>query len=315
MTSNDDCHFRPAPSSFEQQETPKDIQFSLWHTFKPHIPRFLLTIIFDIVLPTIIFLVMPKRVKPVYALLIAGIPPLIMIFLKAIVSRTLDVLGFLVIIGFVISAIVAVATKSAILLLLEKSLITVILSLGFAITLIPFRCCKHRCRWRPFAYYFYRDLVPTKRIQVGLPDSLFDDIQGPNNQQREGEFSVPRLSNKNEVAQVYEWIYAHCSSFRVSCYLITGIWSMGLLLEFLARLIFILLHLSVKKIFILGNIILSSITVVCIILTIICITNERKLTLASIKQWKEKHLNTEQQQQQLRRSDLPTCIITDTINP
>ena len=311
MTSNPNYRFHPTSSSLEPEEPSSDIQFSLWHTFKSHIPRFLLTILFDIILPLILFLLLQKRIKSVYALLIAGTPPLVMIFFKAILSRTFDALGFLVFISFLISAIVAVVTHNDIILLLEKSIATAIISFIFAITLIPFRCCSHRCRWRPLAYYFYQDLIPTKRAQVGLPDGLFYDRQEPINEQEEREVSIPDLSHKEEVAQVYEWIYVHCPSFRLSCYIITGIWSTGFIFEFLSRLILILIHLSVNRIVIYGHIILSFITVLCITLTIICIVKERKQTLASIKQWKAKYLAA---QQQPRQVDLPIWTVTDNLN-
>ncbi|CAF4825588.1 unnamed protein product, partial [Rotaria magnacalcarata] len=55
--------------------------------------------------------------------------------------------------------------------------VTGFVSIVFGITLIPFRCCPHRCRIRPLAYYFYQDLVPTKRKDIGLPDSIFEDEQ------------------------------------------------------------------------------------------------------------------------------------------
>jgi hypothetical protein len=289
-TDNPVC---PNASSLEQEEQlTSDIQFSLWRTFKGHIPRFILTILFDLVLPLVIYFVLEKRMKSVYALLIAGTPPLVMILLKLLQSRTLDPLGLLVFLSFLISAIVALVTKNPIVLLLEKSLVTGFLSIAFGITLIPFRCCKSRCRWRPAAYYFYQDLVPTKREQVGLPDSLFDNQE--------------ELSKKGEVAQVYEWIYTNCPSFRYSCYIITSIWCIGFLLEFLTRLILILVHISMNRIVIYANVILTTITVLCIISTIICIVKERKRTLPSIKQAREEHLNT---QRQLRRLEGPVWTV------
>jgi len=313
MTSDPDCDSHPDPSPLEQQESSTEIQFSLWRTFKSHIPRFVFTIICDVVLPIILYSLLHKRIKSVYALLIAGTPPLIMILLKGIFSRTFDALGFLVLTGFVLSAIVALVTHDYVVLLLEKSLVTGIISIIFGLTLIPFQCCQHRFRWRPIAYYFYQDLVPATRAEVGLPDSFFGDTGEPINERCDDELSVPRVSGKKEVAQVYEWIYVHCSSFRVSCYLITSFWSIGLLFEFVARIILIVLHLSVNQIFIYGNIILTSITVVCVILTIICITKERKQTLASIKQRKEEYLN-KQQQEQCERSDMPVWIVTEDHN-
>jgi hypothetical protein len=279
----------------EQEETSistQPIRFSVWNTFKPHIPRFLLTMLVDVFLPFIVYLILQKRIKQVPALIAAGTPPLIMVIIKGIVSRTFDALGFLVFTAFAASAIAAIITHNAVIILLEKSLVTGLLSLIFGITLIPFHCCRHRFQIRPLAYYFYQDLVPTKRAHVGLPDILFEDNQSI---ELNETGLIPKLTHKQEVSQVYAWIYAHCSSFRLSCYLITSIWSVGLLLEFLARLFLILIHLSVEKIFIYGHVMLSLMTSILILLTVLCITNERKQTLKLIEKWKEQHLNNQQE--------------------
>ena len=277
------------PLSLDQQPqlSPK-IKFSIWHTFKHHIPRFCITIIVDIILPLIIYFSLQKYIKPVYALLAASSPPLVMVIFKAVFFCTFDALGFLVFITFAISAIVAIITRSPIILLLEKSLVTGIVSLIFAITLIPFHCCHHRCRLRPLAYYLYQDLVPTTRAEIGLPEDVFNEEQeqiDAHYTQLKEDVNPTGLSDKQEVTKVYEWIYAHCPSFRFSCYIMTSIWSIGFLLEFLARLTLILLQLPINKIVIYAHIILSSITVICIVLSILCIAVERKYTLVFIEQW------------------------------
>ncbi|CAF1388570.1 unnamed protein product [Rotaria sordida] len=292
MTSIQPSSSSSSSSSLVQSQANTNIQFSIWHTFKRHIPRVLTTILVDVILPLIIYFVFQKYIKPVYALLIAGTPPFLMVIFKAISSRTFDALGFLVFIGFIISGVVAIITHNPIVLLLEKSLVTGIVSIIFAITLIPFHCCHHYCRLRPLAYYFYQDLIPTNREQIGLPENIFSNNQETIHEQyseHENEVLIHKSSNK-EIAQVYEWIYNNCSSFRISCYIITSTWSIGLLSEFLARLILILVHLSINKIVIYGNVILSSVTIICILITIICVTKERKQTLILIEQWKQEHL-------------------------
>ncbi len=268
----------------DRPQSIRNIEFSIWHTFKRHIPHFLLTIFVDIICPLIVYFGIQKHIKPVYALLIAGTPPFFMVIVKAIISRTFDALGFIVFLGFIISSVVAIITKNPIILLLEKSFVTGLSSLIFAITLIPFDCCHHRCRLRPLAYYFYQDLVSTNLSQMGLPENLFTNNYESNDEQySEHQVILPRLSEREEVAKVYEWIYTHCSSFRLSCYIITGVWSIGLLSEFFARLTLILIHISINKLFIYGNIILSSVTIICILVTIYCITKERKQTMILIE--------------------------------
>ncbi|UJR14255.1 hypothetical protein I4U23_001246 [Adineta vaga] len=281
----------------------RKIQFSLWQTFKHHIPRFILTVLVDIVLPLIIYFALQRHIKPVYALLVASSPPLFMVIFKAILFRTFDALGFLVFLSFTLSAIVAIITRNPIILLLEKSLVTGILSVIFTITLIPLHCCHHRCRLRPLGYYFYQDLVPTNRAQVGLPDDAFSNEIDQNDDQYaqlKEENSLPKLSEKEEVKKVYEWMHKNCPSFRWACYTLTSIWAIGFFFEFIARLSLILLHLPVNKIVIYAHIILSSITILCIILSITCIVIERKHTLLFIEQWNE----FRQQQQQQRKNSI-----------
>ena len=282
-----------------QHETvPMKITFSIWHTFKHHIPHFLITILVDVILPLVIYIYFQTFTKPVYALLAASSPPLLMVIFKAIWLWTFDALGFLVFFSFTITALVAVISRNPIIVLLEKSLITGVLSLIFGVTLIPFQCCKSRCRWRPLAFYFYQDLVPTKRKDLGLPDDLFSSTSeqiGHNYARLKDEISVEKTTLKQEVAQVYEWLYAHCSSFHRSCLLITAIWSIGYLLEFLIRMSMILAHLSVNKIVIYGHIILSTITVIMILSTVLCITVERKLTIAFLERWRVEQFNIQQQ--------------------
>ncbi|CAF0913652.1 unnamed protein product [Adineta ricciae] len=298
----------------QQQQEPMNIKFSVWHTFKHHIPRFFLTILIDVIAPLVIYVHFQRYMRPVYALLAAGSPPLFMVIFKAIWLCTFDALGFLVFFSFVVTALVAVISRSPIILLLEKSLITGVLSFIFGVTLIPFRCCKHRCRWRPMAYYFYHDLVPTRRVDVGLPDHIFPD-EGENVDMRYVELNedvvVQRISHKQEVTQVYEWLFTYCSSFRYSCKVITSIWSLGYLSEFLVRLSLILARLSVNKIVIYGHIILSTITIIMIASTVLCITIERKYTLAFIQRWRLQQLHKPriQQQRRLSNSSFSTVIV------
>jgi hypothetical protein len=266
----------PSSCSLEQQQIFPNNQFSTWQTFKHHIPRFLLTMLIDIILPLALFFSLQNFIKPVYALIFAGAPPFIMIIFKAIISRTFDALGFIVFIGFIISAIVGITTEDPIMLLLGQSFITGVICLIFTTTLIPFYCCQ----LRPLAYYLYQDLAPIKRIQLGLPENLFKNKQ-----------NEILISDKQEVAKVYEWIYTNCSSFRRSCYIITIIWSIGLFFGFIGQLILILIHLSINIIVIYGHVILTSITILCIVLTIIRVGKERKQTMILIEEWKKEHRN------------------------
>lgn len=266
------------------------VQFSIWRTFKRHIPRFLLTILVDVIFPLATFLVLQKYIKPVYALLAASSPPLIMVIIKAVWFWTFDALGFLVFLTFAITAVVAVVSRNPTILLLEKSLMTGLLSIIFGVTLIPCKCFSWRCQWRPLAYYFYQDLVPTTFEDLGLTSTMFNnqsyDPMTARYVQLDNEQPTLKIPIKQEIARVYAWLYKNSNAFRYSCYCITTIWSIGFLSEFLARLALILLCHSINKVVIYGHIILSSITALMIVLTVASITIERKYTLAFVEKWK-----------------------------
>lgn len=308
---------QPSSSSIDlcHQQTPVvQGHFSVWRTFKHHIPRFLTTIIIDVILPLAVYLILQRQIRPVYALLAASSPPLLMVIFKAVWMCTFDPLGFLVFLTFSITALVAVITRSAMILLLEKSLMNGLLSVIFGVTLIPCCCCTCPFRWRPLAYYFYQDLVPTTRDDLGLPAQLFDENRVKSVDryaQLEDELSRDNSSSKQETAQVYAWLYENCSSFRTSCRLITGIWSVGFMAEFLARVTLILVCTSVNKVVLYGHAVLTFITVIMIVLSIICITIERRRTLAFIERWKEYRLNLEQTSQR-RSSDSHTSVVIVT---
>ncbi|RKO84630.1 hypothetical protein BDK51DRAFT_37349, partial [Blyttiomyces helicus] len=75
------------------------------------------------------------NLRQVWALLLAGIPPLFAVIYSAVRHRSIDVVGALVFFAFAVSGIVAAATDNARLLLFEKSLVTSILGVVFLISL------------------------------------------------------------------------------------------------------------------------------------------------------------------------------------
>ena len=258
----------------------------------------------DVILPLVIFFGLQKYTKPVYALLAASSPPLAMVIMKAVFFCTFDALGFLVFFTFVLSALVAIITRSPIFLLLEKSLVTLILSIVFTITLIP--CPKSRMR--PLAYYFYQDLVPTDRSQLGLTDDLFnkqeEQVDGRYKKLTEDK-SNESATSKHEISEAYHWLYLNCPPFRHSCYFITIIWAIGYFCEFLARFILIITGFSVGEIVLYGHIILSTITAICIASTILTIMFERKRTLIFIERWKNLQIQAQPQGSSDRLEPLP----------
>jgi hypothetical protein len=170
--------------------------------------------------------------------------------------------------------------------------------------MIPFHLCQRRFQVRPIAYYLYQNLIPTGKADIGLPDSAFPDKEEQiidQNAKVSGDDVKQKSAEKEEVGEVYKWIYAHCPQFRRTCYLITISFSVAFMLNFLARLTFVLIHLPINSIVIYGYAVPAVTMNICFILSGICIKIERKSTLAYIKQWKIDHLSVTQSK---RRSSI-----------
>jgi hypothetical protein len=268
--------------------------FSIWTTFKKHIPRFILTILMDVVFPLLIYFALQKLIRPVYALIVASTPAIIMVVGKAIYARSFDPLGFLISTSFIVSAIVALLTANALVLLLEKSIVTAIFSLAFTFTLIPFQRCCRVLKIRPMVFHFYKNLFPTTAADLDLPINFNDNKYEAADMayfELENNIETTVLSSEEEVSRAYEWLYECCPPFRQSCLCLTTLWAVGFFGEFIARLTLILMPFSVNEIVIYGHIILTSITIVCIVSTGIGLLVERRRTCQFIQRFAAYHFD------------------------
>ena len=274
-------HELTASDPLQSERAISPSNFSSWNSFKHHMPRLIITLLVDVFIPLLIYFALKDHIAPVYALLIASSPSVFMVIFKGVWERSFDALGFLVSGAFILSAILAVLFNNPIILLLETSWLTGAGAIIFAITLIPFKCGRFQCR--PMVYYFYHDLFPVTSAEFGLPDDMFTT-----NQYTELKDDDRRsvASNRKDVANMYSWLYEHCSSFRVTCYFMTCVWIVAFTAECLVRYTLIIYGLSINSIFIYGQIMFMVVVTTCAILQICSMIVERRYTLAHIAQWK-----------------------------
>ncbi|KAI8581434.1 hypothetical protein K450DRAFT_298796 [Umbelopsis ramanniana AG] len=124
-------------------------------------------IIMDVALPVLLYFVLKGPLgNPAYALLIGGVPALIMVILRLIYARSLDAIGILVFLAFLVSAIVAFASGDARILTFEKSIVTLILGVGFIITVLPIKF--RSVRLKPFMLLVIKQLIPLGNINPSL---------------------------------------------------------------------------------------------------------------------------------------------------
>ncbi|CAO3685462.1 unnamed protein product [Umbelopsis ramanniana] len=129
------------------------------------LPRIATIVIFEVGLPLGLYFGLHQPtgpLSPVWALLVAGCPPLLVVIYNIVVKFKIDGAGLLLVTGFVVAAIVAAVSQNAKVLLLEKSIITGAIGIVFLITLIPFRLTwKGRLyRMRPLTYTLSLQFLP-----------------------------------------------------------------------------------------------------------------------------------------------------------
>eukprot|EP01117_Protostelium_nocturnum_P011870 TRINITY_DN4331_c0_g1_i1.p1 TRINITY_DN4331_c0_g1~~TRINITY_DN4331_c0_g1_i1.p1 ORF type:complete len:349 (-),score=82.36 TRINITY_DN4331_c0_g1_i1:15-929(-) len=197
----------------------------------------LLLLVVDIALPMTLFYILEKYMEPLYALILASLPPLMKMIFFAIVKRRLEVTGFLVIFGFGASVMIATLTHNPRMLMLEKSFVTLIIGLFFLVTLIPLKfpiCCGarkgERFEMRPLNYLFIKQMFPLGNIWV-----------------------VETNQEKREEDK-FQWLWREISSFRVGCYVSTAYWGCFMSLEFVAKLMLIFSPMSLDALVLWSNV-------------------------------------------------------------
>ncbi|KAI8981064.1 hypothetical protein BDB01DRAFT_795192 [Pilobolus umbonatus] len=165
--------------------------------------------LFELVLPILLYYVLRNFVSPLLALLMAGIPTAIIVIVKAIRDGKPDMLGILMLLGFVVSGILAFVQSDPKLYLLRESAMTLALGLMLMITLFPLQYRNHILR--PFMFYVARQIAVSSNA-VLTPNSVYDH---------------------------WDLFWRQYPSFRHSLVAITGIWSAGLISEFIVKYILI----------------------------------------------------------------------------
>lgn len=178
---------------------------SLLHAFAGMVVHML----FELVLPIILYYVLRSFVSPLLALLLAGVPTAIVVVYKGFKEKKVDMMGVLMLLGFVVSAVLAFVQSDPKLYLLRESAMTLAMGAMLLLTLFPFYYKYHVLR--PFMFYVAR--------QIAL--------------------STNTLINQNTVREHWDWFWDNYPTFRHFLRTLTSIWGLGLVSEFLVRVVLI----------------------------------------------------------------------------
>ena len=165
--------------------------------------------LFELVFPVILYYVLRGFVSPLLALLLAGVPTAIVVIYKGIKERKVEMMGVLMLLGFAVSGILAAVQSDPKMYLLRESAMTLAMGIMLFLTLFPLRWRYHVLR--PFMFYMARQIAISSNV----------------------------LMNSNTVRDHWDWFWDYYSTFRYFLRGLTFLWSVGLVSEFLVRVVLI----------------------------------------------------------------------------
>jgi hypothetical protein len=210
-----------------------------------------LMIFFEIALPFALYYILRNYIREIWALLISGIPPFIIAIYGLISRRRADIIGVIVVISFIISAIVSLIKDDPRVQLLRKSTITATVSTVLIISLIPIKIGTFQMR--PLAFYFLKDMATGGSF--GYSNS---------------KVNLPGLTEDEPINERWDRYWASYQYFRRGIIIMTAIWGFGLLFEIPIRVI-VIFKLPIDQAFLLVNVIHYIWLAIMATLTLICI--------------------------------------------
>ncbi|KAH8549904.1 hypothetical protein BGW37DRAFT_501203 [Umbelopsis sp. PMI_123] len=222
---------------------------------------FIAKMVIDIAVPLIIYHNLKHHTSLIVALMVSSIPPLLLVIGMFIYKRKIDIMGCLAVFGFIISAIFALITGDARMVLLRDSSITCIIGICFLLTLIPIR--TEHFNNRPVQFIFYAQILE------GHPPIIWKDGKGD-------EYSLSYA----------DWQYTYVPYVRKYSIYSTIAWGLMLEIEFLIKVILITSNLTIDQVVNYGSIIITSMTMLGMIFNAILFIPMRRKRIEALRLWK-----------------------------
>ncbi|CAB4440275.1 unnamed protein product [Rhizophagus irregularis] len=210
-----------------------------------------LMIFFEIALPFALYYTLKNYLRDIWALLISGIPPFIIAIYGLISRRRADIIGVIVVLSFILSAVASLIKDDPRIQLLRRSAITCIISAVLIISLIPIKIGTFKMK--PLAFYFLKDMATGGSF--GYSNS---------------KVNLPGLTEDEPIDARWDRYWASYQYFRRGIIIMTALWGFGLLSEVPIRVIIIYKLSSIDQAFLLVNVIHYIYLIIMGLLTLVC---------------------------------------------
>ncbi|ORX59579.1 hypothetical protein DM01DRAFT_253702 [Hesseltinella vesiculosa] len=240
--------------------------------------------VMDVGLPLALYYILKNYTSQLVALIVSGLPPLIWVIFKFIWHKKVDALGCLFVFCYILSGILSIISGNARLAMLRDSTVTCVIASAFLLSMIPVRT-----RWfelRPLTYMFGLQMV----------GGIFPPVKWTD---QNGE--------KHEMV-MFEFLWLHCKAFRLHNYVMTGLWGICLMGEFVSKLIMIESTLDIDTIVWISNVIVIVVVVVLSVLSAVGSSLIRKISRRQVMEFYKHNDYTSQfaEQEQVASPDTPS---------
>ncbi|CAO3616512.1 unnamed protein product [Cunninghamella echinulata] len=191
------------------------------------IVNFFLAILWCIGLPILLYHILRPYIGQVFAMIVASSPPLIIVLLRMLKDKDIDMIGIVAGISFLITGILSIAEPDEKTSAICESIVPLLVGVFCLLSLLPFRIGSFEMK--PLIYQFVNQVMPRQEDDETLE-----------------EYDNKRLNNNNEQQQPktkrqkLDYVYHHLSRFRQDMRIITASWGITLIIAFIVKVIVVM---------------------------------------------------------------------------
>ncbi|KAK4512443.1 uncharacterized protein ATC70_003143 [Mucor velutinosus] len=194
------------------------------------IANIIMAILWSIGLPILLYQLLKPHLGQVVAMIIASCPPLVIVVCRMIKSRTLDVLGFVAGVSFLITGIISIAQPSPAVSSICESIIPLLIGVFCILSLFPIKIGTFELR--PLVFQITNQLMPRPPVDEKLAEQDEQRLQ----QQQQCDKS-----------KTLNWVYTHMAKIRNDLRILTACWGVMLIVGFIIKAIIASTNTDISK--------------------------------------------------------------------
>ncbi|CAO0801661.1 unnamed protein product [Mucor circinelloides] len=201
------------------------------------IANIIMAILWSIGLPILLYQLLKPRLGQVVAMIIASCPPLVIVISRMIKSRTLDVLGFVAGVSFLITGIISIAQPSPAVSSICESIAPLLIGVFCILSLFPIKIGTFELR--PLVFQITNQLMPRPPVDEKLAEQDEQRLQQQQQHQQKQQI--------NDKSKTLNWVYTHMAKVRNDLRILTACWGTMLIVGFIIKAIIASTNTDISK--------------------------------------------------------------------